>query len=340
MFQPTGSVYLDAPRPSRRPAPTPARGPRTILAGFLLCIGFLGLTVGVTFGGARVVLRDPTTLADAIDTSLDDRLVQDEIEQELASAIESSVLGESSDPVVNTLGIDVSAEALRLAPLILADPAFQSELSDLIVDGHARVLLDPTVEPMDLTPLTATIVTVIATESPDVARLLPPGSLIVSIESDTLPDLTGPMTTLDQIITSALLISLAIPVAAVIHPRRHRVLAWSGRWLLTTGFMSGLAAVGLPYLAGNLTGYVTIEIVVRALTVRLLGPAALAGILGMAMVSVAAVLKSRERRRLADEGAAAALGVNEPMIVASPTNPHLDLAQRGLVDVNHPLTNI
>ena len=137
-----------------------------------------------------------------------------------------------------------------------------------------------------------------------------------------------------------LLVMLLIPVGFVVHPHRHRMAAWVGRWLLVLGLVSGLAAVGLPYLAGSVTGYQGAAIAIRSISLRLLAPAAVTGIVGMGLASFGAVLKHREQRRVADEGAAAALGYDEPPLWPPSTSPKLDLASRGLVDANHPLTNI
>ncbi len=340
MIQPTGSVYLDTPTPSRRQPTAPKRTPRVVLAGALMFIGFLGLTVGAVLVGAEIVLRNPASLANAVDASLDERLVQEEIEQELVEAIETSLVGTETTEAARVFGFDVQLEATRLAPIILADPDFRAELSALIIEGHQRILLEPRPDPINLQPLTDAVVAVVEAESAELARILPAGNLIVTMDEDSLPDLTSPASDLNRIVMAAFLVALAIPLAAIVHPRRHRVLAWSGRWLLTIGFAAGLVAVGLPYLASSLTGFVTLEMIIRGLTVRLLGPAAIAGVVGMALVSTASVLQSWERRRLADKGAEAALGVNEPALVAPSAKPQLDLTNRGLVDVNHPLTNI
>jgi len=341
MFEQTGSVYLDPPRPAEEQVtPRSYRGLRRILAGILILVGLLALTTAAFLGGVRLMLHDPTTVADAVDTSLDEPLVQGEIEREIADAIEEGLIGRDMTEANEAFGVDVRAEALRLAPLIIADPTFRTELKALISEGHDRILLESSTKPLDFAPITAAVVALIERESPALARVLPDNTMLLTIEGDRLPDLTEPLAVLDRALFIALLAALALPVAAVLHPRRHRVLAWMGRWLLTMGLIAGIAAVGLPYLAGNLSGYSAVEVTVRALTVRLLGPAAFAGIVGMAAISGAAVLKSRERRRIADEGAAAALGVNEPPLIPSAASPLIEFGGRELVDASHPLTNV
>ena len=340
MFEQTGSVYLDPPHPVEdNLEPRSYRGLRRILAGILILIGLTALSAAALLGGARLMLHDPTTFADAVDTSLDEPLVQDEIEREVAEAIEEGLIGDMTE-AAEAFAVDVNAEALRLAPIIIADPVFRTELTALIKEGHERILLEPSTGPLDFAPITAAVVTLIERESPALARVLPDDTMLLTIEGNRLPDLTEPMAGLDRVLFIALLAALALPIAAVLHPRRHRVLAWMGRCLLTMGLIAGIAAVGLPHLAGSLSGYSAVEVAVRALTVRLLGPAVFAGLVGMVMMSGAAVLKSRERRRVADEGAAAALGVNEPPLMPATANPQIELGSRELVDASHPLTNI
>ena len=341
MLEQTGSVYLDAPRPAHDyVAPRTYQALRRALAGSLILIGLMALTSASFLGGVRLTLRNPSTVTDAVDTSLDEPLVQDEIEREIADAIESSLIGEDVADLTLPFGIYIKAEALRIAPLVITDPAFRTELTALITEAHERILLERSDEPLDFAPITAAVVALIERESPDLARVVPTDTMLLTIDGHRLPDLTTPMAGLDRALRVAFLAALALPFAALIHPCRHRVLAWLGRWLLAMALISGLSAVGLPHLAGNLSGYSAVEVAVRALTVRLLGPAVVAGIIGTAAMSAAAVLKSRERRRVAEEGAAAALGANEPPLMASTASPQLDLSSRGLVDAKHPLTNI
>ncbi len=341
MLEPTNSVYLDPPR-SPRVAPTPRsthRG-RAVVAGVFIFVGLLSLTVAATLSGLRAMVHDSEALSDAIDTTLDEPVVQEEIEREIADAIEKGLLDLDDNALVTVVGLEVSVEVERLAPLVIADPAFRAELRAIFIEGHQRILFEPSTATLDFSPITAAVLGVIERESPELARIVPDENLLLTIDGDRLPDLTAPVAGLDRALMIALVFSLAIPLAAIIHPHRHRVLAWVGRWLITAGMAGGLAAVGLPYLAGNLSGYTAVEVAVRALTVRLLGPAVVAGIVGMVMVSAAAVLKSRERRRIADEGAAAALGVHEPPLITTQASPQLELSQRGLVDAGRPLTDI
>ncbi len=340
MFQPTGSVYLDTPRPTRTPPTEKPNRVRASAAGLFGLCGFLALTALVTLGAVRVLLNDPTSIAEAVDASLDDRLVRIEIESELVSAIETSLVGTEVSSTAALFGLDVVAEAETLAPIILDDPAFRIALTEMIADTHDHVLIQSSADPLDLAPMTQAVVAVIERESPELATAIPTGNLLLTINGDQLPDFNAVGEKLDQAFTIAMLVSLALPLAGLIHPRRHKVLAWVGRWLLAMGLVAAVAAVSLPYLAGKASGYALAEVAVRSLTVPLLGPAALAGIVGIGLVATASVFRSRERRRTANEGAAIALGVHEPELIPATSSPQLDLSNRGLVDVSHPLTNI
>lgn len=345
MTQRTGSVYLDAPRPSRRTPQAPARrttrGARTLIAGTLATIGIVALTLAATLGAAHTVVHDRETLVRAIDSSLDDPNVRAEIEHEIATAIHDDLFGAALSAQLGAYGIDIQAEAITLAPAVLDDPAFRTALADLVSDAHERVLLEPSDEPIDMTPLTGAVTDVITEELPQAALVLPENNVVFGLSADQLPDLTTPVDLLDRSLTALLLAGLALPLAAVVHPRRHRIMAWTGRWLLVMGAGAACLAVGLPYLGGRIAGYSVVEVSIRAITGRLLAPAAVAAVTGMTLAAVAAILQSRERARTADEGAAAAFGLDEPALPGvGAVSPQMQLAQRGLVDVDHPLTNI
>lgn len=344
MFEPTGSVYLDAPRTtSRRPEPEPAklRGPRIVTAALLGIIGVLALTLAAVLGSIRVLINDTETLPNTIDAALDDPQVRTELEAEIATAIQETLFDAELTAQAARFGVDIESEVATLAPAILDDTAFRTALSDLIAETHGRVLLEPSSAPIDLTPLTTAAIAVIEREVPEAAAVLPAENVLFVVTPDQIPDLTGPVELLDRGLMALALAGLALPLAAVVHPRRHRVMAWTGRWLLVMGLFAACLAVGLPYLGGKLTGYSIVEVSIRALSGRLLAPAAIAGVVGMGFTAVAAILKSREKWSATDEGAAAALGFDEPALPGViAVSPQMDLAQRGLVDVSHPLTNI
>lgn len=340
MIQPTGSVYLDALQPSRHAAPKAMRGIRRTLAGLLTLLGLLALSAAVLLGGIHLLATNPDTLVEAANKTLDDPIVQEEIEHELASAIESELVGVDMTQVATAIDFDVADEALRLAPLVLADETFRAELETVITAAHDRVLLNPSNVPIDLTALTIAAVAVIDRESPQLAQLLPPNRQLYNLTADSTPDLTGPVSQFERILLVVALATLALPLAAVVHPHYDRILAWLGRWALLAGLFAALAAIGLPKLAGSASGFRAAEIAVQTVTIRLLGPAALAGVIGMGLISVASVLASRRRNETADHGAAHALGLNEPERFPMAQGPQIALPKRELVDVNHPLTNI
>lgn len=340
MLQPTGSVYLDTPtRASRRPT-TPTGTPRTLIAGLLTALGVAGLSMALTIAGLRSILLEPAPVVEAFDDALDDPDARDQLEAEIARAIGEGLVGEELTEVAALYGMDVAAEAEAVAGPVLDDPAFRGVLLDLVTDLHARALLDPADDDIDLAPLSLAALAVIEREDPDFAAIIPEGAVLWTIDGETVPDLTAPIDLIDRGRLGTLVAALAIPLAFVIHPRRHRVASWIGRWALVTGLLAGLAAAGLPYLAGAVTGWTAVEVGVRSVSVRLIAPAATAGMIGMGLVSLAALAARRENQKVSEEGQAAALGMDEPAAWQQSTRPTLDLAARGLVDVDHPLTNI
>ena len=340
MQQRTGSVYLDAPtRTSRAPVPEP-RGKRGIAAMGLLGIGLVGLTVVGLVTGLRLFVLDPDLVDPAVEQTLADPIGRAELEHELATAIVDDLVGEDLIEVAAVFELDVADEANRLAPIMLDDPTVRTELKALAGEAHHSVLVDPDAADIDLEAFTTAILAVVAEDSPRLAAIIPPEATLWTVDVESLPDLTAATTASNGTMRYALLALVLIPIGFVVHPRRHCPTAWIGRWALTFGLVCALAAVGFPYLAGELTGYGSVEIAVRTVSLKLLAPAAICGIVGIGLVSFATALRKREKRRVTEEGAAAALGYDEPPLWQQAGNPTLDLSGRGLVDVNHPLTNI
>jgi len=303
-------------------------------------VGITALTVALVLSATRVLIHDESTVVNAVNAALDDPAVRVELEYEVARAIEHDMYGQTLSRALKGYGIDIAGEASRIAPLVIDDPAFRAALSDLIAEGHRRILLEPSDQPLETAALTDAVRNIVSTEAPQIGSMLPPNGNLLQISGEQIPDLTSPVAHLDDFIVAIALAGLALPLAALVHPRRHRVMAWTGRWLLVMGLISGFTAVVVPYVAGRITGYSLVEVAIRNLSTRLLGPASIAGVVGMGLVSAASILQNRERFKTTDEGAAAALGVDEPELNVSLSSPELDLARRGLVDVNHPLTSI
>lgn len=340
MNQPIGSVYLDAPKPARHQTPKAVRCIRRTLAGLLTLTGIVALSVTTLLGAIHIVATNPDTIVEAANKTLDDPVVQQELEGELAAAIESGLVGVDMSQVAASIGFDVNSEALRLAPLILADDSFRAELETIIIATHNQVLLNSADTPLDFTALTAAVVAVIDSESPQLAQMLPANRQLYEVTTGSLPDLTGPVSQFERLLLLTALATLALPLAGFLHPHYDRVLAWTGRWVLLAGLLAALAAIALPKAAGAASGFRAAEVAVQTVTTRLLGPAALAGLIGMGLISVASVLANRRRNETADHGAAHALGLNEPERFPMAQHPQIDLPKRGLVDVAQPLTNI
>lgn len=338
MPEPIGSVYLDQPRPSR-PRSDPKRRGRATIAAQLGFIGIVGLTIAGLLAGVRHLVSSPDELVDAIDTALEDPESRAEIEDELAIAIRESLLGPGLLEAAAAWGVDPETEIDAWTAAVVADPAFSDAIADLIVDIHGRVLIEADAEPVDVGALTEIVISAATDTAPGLAFFLPSDAEVIHIDGSDLPDLTGPMSALDQAIMMALVTGAALPLAILVHHRRHLVLSWVGRWMLVVGIALAGGAVGLPWLAGRLTGWVTAEAAVKASSLRLLAPAAVAGIIGMAFASMGAVGRRHEKRKTAQEGAAAWLDVIEPPPTAA-SSPSLDLARRGLADGSRHLTNI
>ena len=246
------------------------------------------------------------------------------------------MINESMVIAGDEFGVDVEAEAV--ATELLDDDEFRAALHGLIDEVHHRMFVEPSSEPLDASELTNSMVAMVETRTAGLSLVLPEDPEVVTVDASSIPDLSGPITFLDQAVLAALAMGAALPLAYLVHGHRHRVLTWVGRWLLAFGLFMAVTAVGLPYLAGHLTGWSTVEAAVRSVSLRLLAPAVVAGIVGLALTSLGSVTKNRERRRNIDDGMTAALGVHEPP-AAEAFRP-LDLAHRGMADGSRQLTSI
>ena len=341
MLQPTGSVYLDSPPPGRRATPEPGSSFRSTAAGLLALLGMVCLTGAAVLGAFRAVLHDPQTVMAAVDQAIDTPAARAELEAEIATGIETTMFGDDAIEAMALAGIDLRAEAARIAPLALDDPAFRAALSDVVVRTHERVLLSSSDEPLDMTAITSATRAILVRELPEATPYLPDSSSLFIITADQIPDFTAPVDLLDRIALSVAVGGILLPLAALAHPHRHRVVTWVGRWLLLLGLGAGMVAFALPWFAAGLTGSTLIETAVRDLSTRLFAPAAIAGLIGIGLVVAASVLRKRDRTQASDEGVVAALGGFDESLTLTPgVSPQMELAQRGLVDVSQPLTNI
>jgi hypothetical protein len=340
MYQQTGSVYLDAPtRPSR--LPTKSRGDlRARGAAICVGVGIVAVTIAALVTGLRVLVIDSGPSLRAFDSMLDDPIAREEIQREIAEGIENGLVGEELVAVAAAFELDVAEEANQVSALVLDDEAVRTELHAVAEEIHSRVVVESDPTAVDLRPLSDAVRAVIEADSPRLGSIIPADAMLWSIDGASLRDFTAVTGFADGALRYSLLASLLVPIGLAVHPRRHQMAAWVGRWILGVGLICGIAAVALPYLFGGLTGYRSAEITVRAVSLKLLAPAVLSAVLGLGLASFAAVLRKRENRRVAEEGAAAAMGYNEPPLWQQGSAPALDLSSRGLVDAGHPLTNI
>lgn len=340
MLQRTGSVYLDAPvRPSRIPT-KPDRGVRGFLGSSAVVIGVVALTVAITITGLRMLLLDSEVAVNAFDQMLDDPIAREEFRAEMVAGIEDGLVGEELATIAAAFELDVSEEANRVSTLALEDEAVLAELRALVGEIHSRVLIAGDPSDVSFVPLTEAVLDVTEQHSPRLAEIVPADTTLWSLDGDSFPDLTGVADLSVRVRRYAVLAALLIPFGFAVHPRRHQMAAWAGRWILGVGLIAGIAAVAVPYVGGQLTGFISVEVAIRTISLKLLAPAALSGIIGIGLVSLAAVLRRRGERRVAEEGAAAMLAYDEPPFFQQHAGPTLDLSSRGLVDVNRPLTNI
>ena len=118
--------------------------------------------------------------------------------QWLHASVQHTFFSEELSITLASYGIDVGAEADRIAPVVLDDPAFRSALTDLVIETHERVLLEPSDEPLDMTAITSAVRATIVREVPGADAVLPDSSTLYIVTADQIPDLTGPIDVLDR----------------------------------------------------------------------------------------------------------------------------------------------
>jgi len=338
MFEPTGSVYLDTPlnRVVRKPE---KRNPRVVAASFMGIIGLASMLFAAALVGVHYLVADSTATVAAVDSALVSPAARAELHRELSSAIANRMISPEVAAAAATYGIDVAQEADLVVDQIIDDPAFRTALDDYVVQVHDLILVDSAGPEPDMAPVTSAALAVIKRDSPRLGVLASSNTDILVFDTSALPDLTGPTSFADRLLLWSILGIFAIPLAAAIHPDRHRVLAWLGRTWLVTGLVVAGSTVMLPYIIGRITGWSTVEIATRAALIRYLIPASVVAMAGLASMSAAALWRHRDLTRTTREGATAALGIGL-VPGPAPANGLLDLASRGLVDAGRPLTNI
>jgi len=338
MFEPTGSVYLDTPltRVVHKPE---KRNPRVAAASLIGVLGVASMLFAAALTAVHYLVADSSTTVAAVDSALVSPAARAELRRELSSTIANNMVSAEVAAAAATYGINVAKEADLAVDQIIDDPAFRTALDEYVVQVHDLILVNSAGPEPDMAPVTNAALTVIKRDSPRLGVLISSNTDVLAFDTSALPDLTGPMSLADRLLLWSILGIVAIPLAAAIHPDRHRVLAWVGRTWLVSGLVVAGSTVMLPYMVGRFTGWSTVEIATRAALIRYLVPASAVALVGLASMTAAALWRHRDLTRTTREGATAALGIGL-MPGTAPAHGLLDLASRGLVDAGRPLTNI
>ncbi len=338
MLEPTGSVYLDTPR-ERTVRPNHSSRRRVVSAAVLGFIGIASTMLAGLLAGVHYLVAEPEPILAAIDAAIDSPLARDELHEEISSAVADNLIGSETAEAAGLYGIDVAAESNRVADAILDDPAFRSALDDFIVTIHGLALIDSEGAQVDFTPVTDAALSVLSHESPQLFDLASPERQIIMFDTESIPNLSAPMQFVDRALLVALVGMLGLPLAAAVHPRRHRVVAWIGRTLLVAGTIVGGLTAAVPYIGGMATGWSTAEIALRAAVHRFVVPSVTAVVVGLTLMTIAAVLKKRQNMETSREGADVALGIGQ-FPGSEPPVGLIGIPDRGLVDAGRTLTNI
>jgi hypothetical protein len=182
------------------------------LSTLFLSVGLLAATVGYLGLLARALVIDTSSTVDAATAALHNTEVQKLLTDRTADAVTSQLVGDSTVRDLAAFGIDVHRDLTPVAKTLLATPEFERAYADAVTQLHDHIFLDPTIAPtIDVTALVARARTEATAINPAYAQLIPPtATLVVTLPSDALPDLTA----FDRQVTSSRT-SLAIGLGVV-----------------------------------------------------------------------------------------------------------------------------
>jgi hypothetical protein len=223
------------------------------LSTLFLSVGLLAATVGYLGLLARALVIDTSSTVDAATAALHNTEVQKLLTDRTADAVTSQLVGDSTVRDLAAFGIDVHRDLTPVAKTLLATPEFERAYADAVTQLHDHIFLDPTIAPtIDVTALVARARTEATAINPAYAQLIPPtATLVVTLPSDALPDLTA----FDRQVTSsrtslAIGLGVVMSAAAVALAAQRRM----GRYLLTLAGLQLLLSIAVHVAIGRVSG--------------------------------------------------------------------------------------
>ncbi len=307
---PAGSFYLDSPATQPSTGEVVSRV-RAVSASVLAFIGISSMAVAALLSGAHFLFSDATPALSAIAAVINDPVAHVELQGEIGTAISDRLVGTETAKLASDYGLDVKENSVELAGAVLDDATFRATVDEAIIDAHSAIFGGNRSAQINISAITQSIVDVIAVESDQMTVLIDPNADIATIDATDLPDMSAALDFVDHLLLIAMVGLVGIPLAAVIHPKTHRVLSWTGRALLVIGLIGLAVAVGGPPLAGRITGWTATEVALRTITVRFIVPTVTIALSGIGFMSIAAGLRHVETTTNTNYGAVAALGIGQ-----------------------------
>ncbi len=278
------------------------------LSTLFLSVGLLAATVGYLGLLARALVIDPSSTVDAATAALHNTEVQKLLTDRTADAVASQLIGDSTVHDLAAFGIDVHRDLAPVAKTLLATPEFERAYADAVTQLHDHIFLDPTITPtIDVTALVARARTEATAINPAYAQLIPPtATLVVTLPSDALPDLTA----FDRQVTSSrtlLAIGLGVVMSAAavaLAAQRWRIVRRMGRYLLTLAGLQLLLSIAVHVALGRVSGDAApiLRAGVGAVLPRLVVPALVPLVGGVVAIVTSIRLRRAEGGRVLADG--------------------------------------
>lgn len=211
------------------------------LAGIALSLGLLAATMGLAAQAIRVTVLDPQRVEDGASELLESDAIRDSVRERIVDAVSR----QAGAPFTDRATLEAAAnEALKDPEVERAFEQGIGEVSRRMFEGNIEtpVVLDPA-------PLTRAVKEALMRQDQQFGFWLPDRSLMVTVPTDDLPDLSLATSFIETAAGAGLLAALLLIGGAVaFHDHRPWAVGRIGRWMSTFGGTAFVMTAILPRL--------------------------------------------------------------------------------------------
>ncbi len=209
------------------------------LAGIALSLGLLAATTGLAAQAIRVTALDPQRVEDGASELLESGAIRDSVRDRIVDAVSR----QAGAPFTDRTTLETAAnEALEDPEVERAFEQGIGEVSRRMFEGNIET---PVV--LDSAPLTRAVKEALMRRDQRFGLWLPDGSLMVTIPTDDLPDLTSATSFIETAAGVGLFAALLLIGGAVaFHDHRPWAVGRIGRWMFGFGGIAVVMTAILP----------------------------------------------------------------------------------------------